>query len=252
MQSSFMSPLGYSGFCDSTPCRTQYYVPVTPVALCSGDVNPAFGLCLPSSYQGNLWLLDNCQESYREAPRCESWSCEPKICTTGCDLSNSCVPCNSPTLGKVCSTCETKNISARTSCSPCTQAKGYVLDCYPHTRCASKTCQTFRSGSNCFGKLNCLPKIPQTLSHCRLGSLGYRSFQNLGIKPSAFSPSCYISSRCRPQYNLTRNCRYLNYGSMSCRPLGYFPRNFRSLSCIPSTFPPLRYLCSGSRPLNCY
>ncbi|XP_076973763.1 keratin-associated protein 24-1 [Tamandua tetradactyla] len=247
MHSDFMTVLGSCGVCDATTCRTQCYIPVTPVALCSTDVNPVFGVCLPSNCQGNLWLLDNCQESCGEAPSCESSSCEPRICITRCDVSDPRVPCNSPSLGKVCSTCETTNISLRPSCGPCTQTKGYVSNCYAFNRGASKIGQTLHSGSSCFGQLNYLSKVHQPLSHCRLQSLEYRSFI-----PSVFSPSCYISSRYQPQSILRRPCRYLNYMPVSHRPLGYLSRNFRSLSCIPSTFPPLRYLCSGSRPLSCY
>uniref|UniRef100_A0A8C0LUS4 Keratin-associated protein n=1 Tax=Canis lupus dingo TaxID=286419 RepID=A0A8C0LUS4_CANLU len=111
--------------------RTHCYIPVTPsITLCSSDVSPTLGLCLPSSYQGNLWLLDNCQETFGEAPSCESPSCELKTCTASCDPSNSCVPCNSPTAGQVCSACETTNIGPKPSCSPCTQKKGYFFFFY--------------------------------------------------------------------------------------------------------------------------
>ncbi|XP_008535688.1 keratin-associated protein 24-1 [Equus przewalskii] len=253
MHSGSMSLLGYPGDCSGTSYRTHCYVPVTSsVALCSSDVSPTFGICLPSSYQGNLWLLDNCQETYGEAPSCDSPSCEPKICTTSCDPSNSCVPCNSPTVGKVCNACETTNIGPSPSCSPCTQTKGYVSNCYTSSQCTSKACQTISNGFKCCGQLNCLSKNFRPLNHCRLGSLGYRSYQNLGFIPSGFSPSCHITSRCQSQNYLTRNCQYPCYGPISCQPLSYFSRNFRSLSCIPSTFPPLRYLCSGCRSLNYY
>ncbi|XP_004468657.2 keratin-associated protein 24-1 [Dasypus novemcinctus] len=247
-----MSVLGYSRVCDAMPCRTHCYIPVAPATVCSSDVIPTFGLCIPSSYQDNLWLLDNCQGSSNEAPSCEFLSCEPKTCTTSCVPSVFYVPCNSPSSGKECNVCKTTNNSPSPSCSPGTQTKGYVSDCDTRTRCTSKTCQTLRSGSNYFGKLNCLSKIFQPLSDCQLGSLGYRRSPDLSFKPCSFSPSCYISSNYQPQCYLARNCHYLNYGSMSCRPLGYLSRNFHFLSCIPSTFPPLRYLCSGNRPLPCY
>ncbi|KAL2805333.1 keratin-associated protein 24-1 [Daubentonia madagascariensis] len=251
MHSGSMSVPGHPGFCNATSYRTRCYIPVTSVALCCNDVSPTSGHCLPSSYQGNLWLLDYCQESYCEAPSCESPGCEPKTCTTSCDPSDSCVPCNSPSVGQVSSVCETINTSPRPSCSPCTQTKGYVSHCTP-TSCASKACQTLSDGSSCFGQLNCLSKSLRSLNHCRLGSLGYRSYQNLGFIHSGFPPSCYIASICQPQSYLMRNYQYSSYRPMSCQPLSYLSRSFRSLSCIPSTFPPLRYLCSGNRPLNCY
>ncbi|XP_046294844.1 keratin-associated protein 24-1 [Marmota monax] len=248
-----MSLLGYPGLCNATSHRTHCYIPVTSVALCSSDVNSTFGHCLPSSYQGNLWLLDHCQESYCEVPSCESPSCEPKTCTTDCDSTNSCVPSNSPSTGQVISACETTNIKSGPSCSPCTWTKGYVSNCYRPARYPSRACHTLLNGSNCFGLLNCLPKNFRPLnSYSQLGSLKYRSYQDPGFISRGFSPSCYITSSYQPLSYLMRNCQYPNYGSMSYQPLSYLSRNFRSLSCIPSTFPPLRYLCSGSRPLNCY
>ncbi|XP_025769889.1 keratin-associated protein 24-1 [Puma concolor] len=251
MQSGSMSLLGYPGDCNGTSYRTHCYIPVTPsVALCSSDVSPTFGLCLPSSYQGNLWLLDNCQETYNETPSCESPSCELKTCTASC--TNSCVPCNSPTVGNVGSACETTNIGSDPSCSPRTQTNGYVSDCYAPSQCASKACQTLSNGFKCFGQLNCLSNSLRPLNYCRLGSSGYRSYQNLGFIRSGFSPSCYIPRSCQFQSYLMRSSRYPSYGPMSCQPLRYFSRNFQSLSYIPSTFPPLRYLCSSCRPLSCY
>ncbi|XP_035943297.1 keratin-associated protein 24-1 [Halichoerus grypus] len=253
MQSGSMSLLGCSGDYSGTSYRTHCYIPVTPsVALCSSDVSPTFGLCLPSSYQGNLWLLRNCQGTYGEAPSCGSPSCELKTCTTSCDPSNSCVPCYSPTVGQVCSACETTNIGPNPSCSPRTQTKGYVSYCYTPSQSPTKACQSFSNGFKCFGQLNCLSNSFRPLNHCRLGSLGYRDYQNLAFIPSSFSPSCHIARSCQFQDYSVRNCQYPRYGPTSCQPLRYFSRNFQSLSCIPSTFPPLRYLCSGCRPLNCY
>ncbi|XP_007941719.1 keratin-associated protein 24-1 [Orycteropus afer afer] len=248
-----MSVLGCSRVCSVIPCRTHCYIPMNPsIALCTNDVNPVFGLCLPSSYQGNLWLLDNCQGSYVEAPSCELPSCELKTCTTCCESSNACVPCNSPSPGKEQSACETPNIRASPSCSPCPHKKGYVSNYYIPTRYASKTCQTLRNDNNCFAQCNFLSKSHRPISYCRLPNLGYRNFQNLGFIPSGFSPSCYIASSCQPQSYLTRNFQNLNSRTLSCRPLSYLPRSYRSLSCIPSTFPPLRYLCNGIKPWNCY
>ncbi|XP_002761394.4 keratin-associated protein 24-1 [Callithrix jacchus] len=254
MHAGSMSTLGYAGVCSTTSYRTHCYVPVTPsMALSSSDVSPTFGHCLPSSYQGNLWLLDYCQESYCEAPSCEPPNCEPKTCsTTDCDPSDSSVPCNSSSSGQVFSVCETTNISHSPSCSPCTQTKGYVCSCHTPTQCASKACQTLRNGSSCFGQLNCSSKSLQTRNHCRLSTLGYKSYQNPCFIPSYSSPLCYISNISQPQSFVTKNYHYASYRPMSCRPVSYLSRSFRSSSCIPSTFPPLRYLCSGSRPLKCY
>ncbi|KAI5931850.1 keratin-associated protein 24-1 [Manis javanica] len=252
MYSGSMSLLGYLGDCGGTCYRTHCYIPVSPsVALCSSGISPNFDLCLPSSYQGNLWLLDNCQEIYGEAPSCESSSSELKTSCTSYDPSNSCVPCSSPTVGKVCSTCASTNVGPSARCSPYNQTKGYVCNCYTHSRCTSKACQTLSNGFKGFRQLNCLSKNFQPLNHCRLGRQGYRSNQNLGFIPSSFSPSCYMTRSCQSQNYSMRNCQYPSYGSMGCQPLSYFSGNFRSLSCIPSTFPPLRYLCSGCRTLNC-
>ncbi|XP_008573409.1 PREDICTED: keratin-associated protein 24-1 [Galeopterus variegatus] len=251
MHSGSMSLLGYPGACNATSYRTHCYIPVA-LSLCSSNISPTFGCCLPSTYQGNLWLLDPCQESYYDVPSCESSSCEPKTCTTSCDPPNSCVPSNYPSAGQVVSACETINISPSTSCNPCTQTEGYVYNCYTPTQCESKACQTIRSGSNCSGQLNCFSKSLQPLNYCRLGSLRCRSYQNLGFIPSGNSSSYYVANSCQPKRYLIRNCQYPSYGLMSYQPLSYFSRNFPSLSCIPRTFPPLRYLFSGSRPLHCY
>ncbi|XP_004713167.1 keratin-associated protein 24-1 [Echinops telfairi] len=246
-----MSVLGYSGVCDATPCSTHCYIPVTPsVAVCSRDENPTCGLCLPSRYQGNLWLLDNCQESYGEVLSCESLSCEPQTCASRCEPSVICVPCNSPSLGKVRSACETTSIRSSPSCSPCPQTMGYVSNYSTPIQHPSKTCQTLRNDSKCFVQFNNVSKSYRPISYCSPGSFGYRSFQSLGLSPSGFSPSCYIASSCRPQSYLTRNCQYLSSRPISCRPLRYVPGMCRSLSGIPSTFPPLRYLCSSIRPWN--
>ncbi|CAH6792507.1 keratin-associated protein 24-1 [Phodopus roborovskii] len=244
-----MSLLGYPGLCSATSHRNHCYIPVTPsIAICSDDVNPAFRHYLPSSYQGNLWLLDHCQDSYCEAPCCESPSREPKTCAPAGDPRNSCAPCNSPSV----SACETTNIRSRPSCSPCAGTKGYVPDCSTATRFASKACQTPQNGSHFIGQFNSFPKNLQSQSHCGLGNGGYRSYRNFGFFTNGFSPSCYITNSYRPQSYLMRYCQYPNYGTSSFPPPSYLCRNFQSLSYIPSTFPPLRYLCSSNRPLNCY
>ncbi|XP_053420576.1 keratin-associated protein 24-1 [Nycticebus coucang] len=244
-----MSVLRHPRVYNAASCRTHCSIPVTPSdTACPNDGSPTYGHCLPSSYQGNLWLLDYCQESYCEAPTCES-SCEPNSCTTSCDPSDSCVPCNSPSEGQASSVCETTNVGP--NCSRCSQTRGYVSGC-TRTGCASKACQTLSNGSNRFGQLNSSPKCIQSLSRCRLGGLEYRSYQNLGFMPTSFPASCYIAGSCQRQSYLMRDCQYASYRPMRCRPLGYLYRSFRSLSCIPSTFPPLRYLCSSNRTLTCY
>lgn len=245
MHSGSMSLLGYPTDCAGTSCRMN--IPVTPVAFCSRDVSPGFGLCLPSNYQGNLWLLDSCQEGFGDMPCCESPSCVPRTCITGWDPSNCCVPCNSPTPGKVCIACEATNISPSPSCSPRTQTKGYVSHCY-----TPKACRILSKGSQYRAQRNCLPKSFQPLHHCRLGSLGYRSYKNRGFIRSGFSPSCYVASSCPSRNYLVRNCQYWGYRPINCQPMSYFSRNFWPQSSKPSIFPPLRYLCSGCRPLNCY
>ncbi|KAF6384911.1 keratin associated protein 24-1 [Rhinolophus ferrumequinum] len=248
MHSGSMSLLGYPAECSGTFYRTNSYVPVSPsVAFCSSGVSPTFGFCLPSKYQGNLWLLDNCQETYGGMPSCKSPSCETKTCITSWDPSNCYVRCNSSSVGEVHTACKTTNIGPSPSCSPRTQTKGYVSHCW-----SPKACEILSKGSQCLEKLNCLSKSFRPLHHCRLGSVEYRSSQNLGFIPSGFSPSCYVASSCPSQKHLMRNCQYPSYRPISCQPLSYFSRNFWSLSYMPSTFPPLRYLCSGCRPLNCY
>ncbi|XP_004588695.2 keratin-associated protein 24-1 [Ochotona princeps] len=244
--------LGHSATCGASSYHAHCYIPVTSAALSSNEVSPAFGLCLPSSCQGNLWLLDHCQESYCEAPSCNSPSCEPTPCAASCDLSNSRGSCNPPSAGPVITACEITNSKPSPSCNPGINAKGYVSSCDTRAPCASKACQTLHHDSTCFGQFSCSHKSLQPRNYCRLGNLGFRSYQNLGFIPSGFSPSCTIASSYQPQCYLTSKCRYPSYGFTSCRPLNYSFGNFRSLSCIPSTFPPLRYLCSGSRPLSCY
>ncbi|XP_010606998.1 keratin-associated protein 24-1 [Fukomys damarensis] len=253
MHSGFMSLLSYPELCHASSYRTHCYIPVTPsIAFCSNDVSSTTGHHLPSSYQGNLWLLDHCQENYCDAPSCDSPSWEPKACATNCDLQNSCVPCDSPSSDQVITACKATNLRSCPSCNSCTQTKGYVSTCYTTTLCASKACQTLGNGPNCFGQLNYFSKSPRPLSYCTLGGLGYRSYQPLDFNSSGFSPSCYSASRYHPQNYFKKNYRYLNYGPMTYQPLRYSSSNFRSLSCLPSSFPPLRYLCSGCRPLNHY
>ncbi|XP_003467219.1 keratin-associated protein 24-1 [Cavia porcellus] len=252
MYSGSMSLLTYPEICSTTSYRTHYYIPVIPSnAFCSNDVSSTIGYCLPSSYQGNLWLLDSCQETYCDVQSCASTSCELKTCATNCDPQNSCVSSNSPSSGQAFTACKTTNLGSSPSCSS-SQNKGYVSNCYTTTPCASKPCQTLRDGSKYFGQLGYLSKSPRPLRYHRLGGLAYRSYPTLGFINSGFSPSRYTISRYQPQNYLMRNHRYLNYGPMSYRPLSYSPRNFRSLSCLPNSFPPLRYLCRGCRPLNCY
>ncbi|XP_008834235.1 keratin-associated protein 24-1 [Nannospalax galili] len=247
-----MSLLGYPGLCSATTHRNHCYFPVTsPVAHCSSDVNSTFGYYLPSNYQGNLWLLDHCQDSYCEAPCSESPSHEPKTCIPSSDSPNSSVLCSTPSAGQVVSACENTNIRPRVNSSPCTRTKGYVPNSST-IQYASKACQTPLNGSRCVGQLNFFPRNLQSLNHSGLNNFGFRSYQNLGFLTRGFSPSCYITSSYQPQSYLMRNCQYANYGSSSCRPLSYLYRSFQSRRCIPSTFPPLRYLCSSKRPLNCY
>lgn len=249
-----MSLLGYPGLCRATSHRNHCYIPVTPsIAICSDDVNPAFRHYVPSSCQGNLWLLDHCQDSCCEAPcRGEAPSHEPKTCTPAGDPSDSCVPCNSPSANQVVSPCETTNVRSRLSGSPCAGTKGYVTNCTTATRLASKACQTPQNGSCFIGQFNSYPKNVQTLHHCGPGSSGYRSYGNFGFITNGFSPSCYISNSYQPPNYLMRYCQFSNYGPSSFPSRGYLCRNFQSLSYIPSAFPPLRYLCSNRRPLNCY
>ncbi|XP_004646363.1 keratin-associated protein 24-1 [Octodon degus] len=253
MHSGSMSFLSYPELCSATSYRAHCYIPVTPaIAFCPNDVSSTVGHCLPSSYQGNLWLLDQCQEAYCNVPSCESASCELKTCATNCDSQNFCVPCDSSSPGQAITACKNSNLTSSPNYSSCTQTKGYVSNCYTTSLCASKACQTFRNDSSGFGQLNYLSKRPQHLSHCRLGGLAYRSYPTLGFFSSGFSPACNIARRYQPRNYLMKNYRYLNYRPMSYQPLSYSCSKFRSLNCKPSSFPPLRYLCSGSRPLNCY
>ncbi|XP_004675392.1 PREDICTED: keratin-associated protein 24-1 [Condylura cristata] len=254
MDSGSMTFPGFPGICRETSYRTYCYIPVTSsAAICSSDVSSTLRLCLPSSYQGNLWLLDNCQESYGEVPSCNSPSCELKNCNTSSVPSNLHVLCNSPIVGKESSVCETTLIGPSPGCSPRTQGKGYVSHCSPPSGYTSKACQTPNYGSKCFGQLNYLPKN-QPLKPSRVGSLGYRNYLNLGIiRRSSFSPPCSVTYSCQPPSYPGRYCKSgSTYRPMSCQPLSFLSRRFRSLNCIPSTFPPLRYLCSGCRPLSCY
>lgn len=253
LNSGSMSLLGYPGLCSATSHRNHCYIPVAPsIAICSNDVNPAFRHYLPSSCQGNLWLLDHCQDSYCEAPCCESPSHELKTCTATGDSKNSCVPCNSPSASQVVSACETTKIRSRPSCSPCTGTKGYVSNCTTATRFASKACQTPQNGPHFIGQFYSCPKNLQTPGYCGLGNSGYRSYGNFGFITNGFSPSCYINNGYHHQSYLMRYCQYPHYGPSRFPPRSYLCRNFQSLSYIPSTFPPLRYLCSSIRPLNCY
>ncbi|XP_019510486.1 PREDICTED: keratin-associated protein 24-1 [Hipposideros armiger] len=245
MHAGSMSLLGYPVDCVGTSYRMNSYIPMTPsVAFCSSDVSPTFGFCLPSKYQGNLWLLDNCQETYGDMPSCTSPSCETKTGTTSWNPSSCSVPCNSPTVSKVYTAYEATDISPSPSCSP--QTKGYVSHC-----CTPTACQILSNGPQCLGKLDCSSKSFQPLHHCSLGSSEYRKYQKLGFIPSGYSPSCYVASSCPSHNCLIRNSQYPSYRPISCQPLSCFSRNFQSLSYMPS-FPPLRYLCSGCRPLNCY
>ena len=156
MHSGSMSLRGYAGNCSGTSDTTHCYI---SVALCSSDVSPTFGLALPSSYQGNLWLLDNCQETHDEAPSCESPNCETKSCTTSCDQSNSSVPSSSPTVGKICSACETTNTGPSPSCNPCTQTKGYVSDCCTPSYVHPKPSKASAMSSNALGNLTAYPRV---------------------------------------------------------------------------------------------
>nr|XP_034370663.1 keratin-associated protein 24-1 [Arvicanthis niloticus] len=248
-----MSLRGYPRLCSATSHRNHCYIPVaSSIAVCSDDVSSTFVHYLPSSYQGNLWLLDHCQDSYCEAPCCDSPSCVLKTCTPSCDPTDSCVPCNSPSANQAVSECETTNNRSRPSCSPCNGTKGYVSNCSQATRFASKACQTLQNGSRCIGTFNSFPKNLQAPHHCFLGNSEYRSYRNFGFITNSFSPSCCTIGSYHPRRYLTRYCQYPNYGSSSFPSRSYLCRNFQTLSCIPSTFPPLRYLCSNYRPLNCY
>lgn len=251
--SDSMSLRGYPRLCSATSHRNHCYIPVTPsITVCSDDVNPTFGPYLPSSYQGNLWLLDHCQDSYCEASFCDSPSCVLKTCAPSCDPTDSCVPCNSLSANQVVSDCETTKIRARPSCSSSTGTKGYVSNCTTATRSASKACQTLQNGSGFIGQFNSFPKNLQAPHHCILGNNGYRSYGNFGFITNGFSPSCYTISSYHPRSYLMRYCQYPNYVPSSFPYRSYLCRNFQSLSRIPSTFPPLRYLCSSNRPLHCY
>ncbi|XP_048201888.1 keratin-associated protein 24-1 [Perognathus longimembris pacificus] len=245
-----MSLLGYPELCSAPSYRTHCYLPVTPVSFCSSDVSTTFGHYLPSSCQSNLWLLDGCQESSCETHSAEPPSLEPKS-GTACPASRN--SCNVPSsAGQVISACGTTHINASPKGCPGPGNKGYVSNCHTPTPCASKACQTLRPSSTCQGQRLYLSKNLQPQSPYRLSGWGYTSYRNVGFLPNGFSSSCYAANSYPPQRYFVRYCPYRNYGSVSCRPLTYLSRHFRSLSCIPSTFPPLRYLCSGSRPLNCY
>ncbi|KAM5281166.1 keratin-associated protein 24-1 [Ctenodactylus gundi] len=243
-----MSFLGYHEHGTATPCRTHCYLPVaTSFAVCSPDVSATVGHYLPSSYQGNLWLLNNCQGTF-----CESLQHEPKTYATCCESCNSPLLRDSPSTGQVVNIRETAKPRHSACGSRRARTKGYVSNCCTPTRCASKACQTVSNGPGSFGQLNYLPKRPQPITHCRLGSFGPRGSPNLGFISTGFYPSCYMARSYQPPNYFLKNCRYTSYRPLSCRPRSYLSRNFPSLSFVPSTFPPLRYLCRGSRSLNCY
>lgn len=231
---------GAPGVSAGPPCRTHCYLPVTPVAFCSGDASPTFGLCLPSSYQGSLWLLDNCQERYGD-----TLSCEPRTRSTGWAPRHRCVPSDSPAVGTAGRAWDTA--STGPSRRPHAKPTGHVSHCHAPCRSPSAACQTRSYGPPCLGRL-CPPlESFRPLSPCRLGSAGYR-----GSVPAVFSPSHYVASSRQPQSYVMRSCRYLRDRPWSCQPLSYFPGPCGALSCLPSTFPPLRYLRSGCRPLSPY
>ncbi|XP_066219840.1 keratin-associated protein 24-1 [Saccopteryx leptura] len=205
-----------------------------------GDISPAFGLCLPSSYQGTLWLLEDGQSLCSDTLSGQPW--------TSCLPRTSCQPCGSPITGKVDTVMEHSN--ARPHPRSCTQTEGHPPCSHTPHRGALASCQTLSCASQSLGPPHRLSKTSRPLSHHELGDLGYRRYPNLSFLPGGFSPSYYVASSGPSQNYLVRNHRYPGYRPASCQPLGYVSRNLQSLSSVPCTFPPLRYLCSRGRPLS--
>ncbi|XP_037017195.2 keratin-associated protein 24-1 [Artibeus jamaicensis] len=222
------------------PSGDSYVPMVTPVAFCSGDVSPTFGLGLPSSCQGNLWLLDYCPDAEGSAP-----SCRPRPCTAGGAPWGCCEPCDPAAEGTMCGARDTAGGGPRPRPGPGAQTVGRTAPvCAPSPRVPAER-RTLATGPQRLGRLGSVPRTSGLLPHCRPSGLRHRSYQTLGFTPGGFSSSCGAASACHSQNYWVRSCPPLRHRPASCSPRSYFSSTLGSLSCLPGSFPPLRYLRPG-------
>lgn len=169
--------------------RTHYYFPVTGSAalFCSRHVSPTFGLSLPSSYHGNLWLLDNCQETCGEAPGLVNLPVlsprpAPQLVTNQTRLCPA-------TLQQGAKSAVPVNDQHRTQpqLQSVPQTKGYVSDgCTPQPTYIQKPARPSAMALNAFGQLNCLSKSFQPPKPLQTGQFWIQKLPRSWLIPSGF------------------------------------------------------------------
>ncbi|XP_006862641.1 PREDICTED: keratin-associated protein 26-1-like [Chrysochloris asiatica] len=198
--------------------RNVCHIPASSsIALCSTDMSYGDTICLPSSCQGNSWLLDNCQDTFSESTR------------DNCGESTICQPTNS----------EHNNCEA-SSCPP--------TACYVPRPCQGTSFIPVSSSisSTCL-PVSCRP-LNFVSSGCRpLSPLLYSSHP-LGCGPIGYRPLNCFSNSCRPLSLFTYGCRPL--GGLTCgpQPLNVVSSSLRPVQCLPTGYQPLTHIFSTCRP----
>ncbi|XP_076973613.1 keratin-associated protein 26-1 [Tamandua tetradactyla] len=198
--------------------RNSCHIPITSsTAHCSTNVRSGDVLCLPSSCQGSIWLLDNFQETCSEPTKetyGEPTSCQPGICVT----NNRGTSCCSSTAYHVPRSCQRTSFLPTSSHNP--------SSCLPVT----------------FRPLNYVP------SSCHpLKPLLY-SFQPVSCAPSGYRPLNCLSSSCRPLSLLTYGCRPLGCLTSGPPPLSVVSSSLRPLHLLSHGCQPLTHVVSTCCP----
>ncbi|XP_045708352.1 keratin-associated protein 24-1 [Phyllostomus hastatus] len=209
---------------------------VTPVAFCPRGGSPTSGLCLPSSCQGNLWLLE-----YRPDPEGDrAPSCRPGTCTAGGAPWSCREPCDpAAAVGTTRGACGAASGGPRHGPRAQTAVGRTTRVGAPIPR-APTARRTLTDGPQGLGRRSTAPRSSRPLPHCRPSSLGCRGYQTWGFTPGGFSPSYCAASGCQsPNY-------WVRHRPLSCTSPRYLPSSLGGcLSSVPNSFPPLRYLRPG-------
>ncbi|XP_075399044.1 keratin-associated protein 26-1 [Tenrec ecaudatus] len=196
------------------PCHT----PVSSsIAFCTNSVNYGDAICLPSSCQGNPWILDNCHETYSEPTKDNCG--EPAICQPA--------------------SCERRTREA--SCCPPT---AYCVS-RPYQGTSFLPVPSVLSGS-CL-PVSCRPLSYVSSSYRPLSSQIYDS-HSFGCVPMGYGPLNYLPNTCGP-VNLL-NYGYQPFGGLTCRPqaLGVVPNSLRPARPLSSCCQPLTHVFNTCRP----
>ncbi|XP_076973764.1 keratin-associated protein 27-1 [Tamandua tetradactyla] len=184
--------------------------PLSAIIHGSNPLNIEDGFCLPSSFHGRTWLLDNFQETSNETTSCQLTNSKPSMHTDDLCVQSAVPP------GIVQTTSTNSRCNERTTCS----ARGTSAA----LECVSQAC---KSGSS--QKIDCTIWNRQPASYMTRGC----------------PPKTYVSKSCQTLECETYQYRVQSPEYSSCKPLVYISPGPQLLESSSSTYEPTCCVTGG-------